>query len=145
MPGESAFFEGLSSFKNYKARSITSITGSLAFGTRLSKTNLNMDHLDHVLPGETVTLAEMEGPGEITHIWFTLASEEPGWPRKVMLRMFWDGEKTPSVEAPIGDFFGLGHGMVYRYRIVAADYRAPGMIDAPMMPAAPASTEAQSQ
>ncbi len=105
----------LPSFKSYKARSITSITGPLAFGTRLSKTNLNQDRLQNVAPGETVTLAEMTGPGEITHMWFTVMSSEAHWPRKVMLRIYWDGEDHPSVEAPVGDFFGLGHGIIYPY------------------------------
>ena len=95
----------LPSFKSYRARSITSITGPLAFGTRLSKTNLNKDRLENVAPGETVTLAEMPGPGEITHIWFTVHSQEDYWPRKVMLRIYWDGQERPSVETPLCDFF----------------------------------------
>jgi hypothetical protein len=109
------FFSNLASFKNYKARSITSITGPSAFGDRLSKTNPNLDRLTFVKPRETVVLAEMEGPGEIVHFWCTIYSDDPYWPRKVMLRMYWDGEDNPSVECPIGDFFGLGHGMQYSY------------------------------
>ena len=61
--------------------------------------------------GETVTIFDEAGPGEIRHIWTTL----PNWSeayhlKKVVLRMYWDGETSPSVEAPIGDFFGLGLG-----------------------------------
>ena len=107
--------DDLAVLKNYKARSITSLTGPDAFGNRLSKTNPNQDRLENIVPGETVTLAEMDGPGEITHMWFTVYSKEPNWPRKLMFKMFWDGEDSPSVEAPIGDFFGLGHGMLYHY------------------------------
>ena len=62
-------------------------------------------------PGGTLTLAEVSGPGEIAHIWFTISDRERGYPRLLMLRMYWDGEKTPSVECPVGDFFGIGHGM----------------------------------
>ena len=109
------FLASLPSFKAYKARSITSITGPLAFGSRLSKTNLNADRLENIAPGETVMLAEMNGPGEITRIWFTISSYEAYWPRKLMLKIYWDGEENPSVESPIGDFFGLGHGMLYPY------------------------------
>ncbi|MBI5822260.1 MAG: DUF2961 domain-containing protein [Verrucomicrobia bacterium] len=62
-------------------------------------------------PGGTLTLAEVSGPGEIAHIWFTISDRERGYPRLLTLRMYWDGEKTPSVECPVGDFFGIGHGM----------------------------------
>jgi len=61
-------------------------------------------------PGETRVMAEIEGAGAITHIWSTIASKEEGHLKKLVLRMYWDGEDTPSVEAPIGDFFGLVHG-----------------------------------
>jgi hypothetical protein len=61
-------------------------------------------------PGKTAVLAEIEGPGAIHHIWTTIAAE-PFYGRKIVLRIYWDGEKSPSVEAPIGDFFGVGHGL----------------------------------
>jgi hypothetical protein len=73
------------------------------------RTGGNDDRLN-ISPGETVTLAEIEGPGAIHHIWVTIAAE-PFYGRKIILRMYWDGEITPSVEAPIGDFFGVGHGL----------------------------------
>ncbi|MCG3199683.1 MAG: hypothetical protein GHCLOJNM_04207 [bacterium] len=63
-----------------------------------------------VEPGGTLVLAELEGPGEITHIWTTVGSFDPFYGRSLILRMYWDGAEHPSVEAPIGDFFGLGHG-----------------------------------
>jgi hypothetical protein len=61
--------------------------------------------------GETTTLAEIAGAGSITHIWFTIASEDRYYLRHLVLRMYWDGEETPSVEAPVGDFFNVGHGI----------------------------------
>jgi hypothetical protein len=58
------------------------------------------------IPGKsTVTLAEIEGPGAIQHIWNTA---HPDWWRRLVLRMYWDGEETPSVETPLGDFFCSG-------------------------------------
>ena len=63
-----------------------------------------------VAPGDTFTVMDAEGPGTISHIWFTLADKEPYHLKKIVLRLYWDGEETPSVEAPIGDFFGLGLG-----------------------------------
>lgn len=61
--------------------------------------------------GETATLAEIAGAGAITHIWCTIACDDPLHLRKLVLRMYWDGEEHPSVESPIGDFFGLGHAL----------------------------------
>ncbi|MCC6144750.1 MAG: DUF2961 domain-containing protein [Candidatus Hydrogenedentes bacterium] len=60
--------------------------------------------------GETLTIADLEGPGMITHIWNTIAPGERGYAKLVVVRMYWDGEETPSVEAPLGDFFVIGHG-----------------------------------
>ena len=61
-------------------------------------------------PGATLTVLDEAGPGVITHVWFTLADDEMYHLKKIVLRMYWDGEATPSVEAPLGDFFGLGLG-----------------------------------
>jgi D-arabinan exo alpha-(1,3)/(1,5)-arabinofuranosidase (non-reducing end) len=66
--------------------------------------------------GETLTVLEESGPGVITHIWFTIASPENAHLKKLVLRMFWDNETTPSVETPIGDFFGLGLGDYFMYQ-----------------------------
>lgn len=68
-----------------------------------------------IKPGDTRTIAEMNGPGIIKHIWITIASNEPQHLKKIILRMYWDDETTPSVEAPIGDFFGLGLGKYFLY------------------------------
>ena len=73
------------------------------------RTGGNDDRLN-IPPGETVTLAEITGPGAVHHIWVTI-SAEPFYGRKIVLRMYWDGEESASVEAPIGDFFGVGHGL----------------------------------
>jgi len=65
-------------------------------------------------PGQALTIAAIEGAGCIKHIWTTMSSPDPYFARKVMLRMWWDGEpvETPSVQVPIGDFFGIGHAIV---------------------------------
>lgn len=71
-----------------------------------------------IRPGETATLAEIAGAGDINHIWmapgFDLMENTPGRAepeilRKLVLRMYWDGELEPSVFVPLGDFFGAGH------------------------------------
>ena len=59
-----------------------------------------------VKAGETVTLMDVDGPGVIQHIWLVA---DPAKGRSHIIRFYWDGEETPSVEVPLGDFFCLGH------------------------------------
>ena len=61
--------------------------------------------------GEKRVLADIQGAGCIKHIWMTLGLPAEDYCRRIVLRMYWDGHPEPSVECPIGDFFGLGHGM----------------------------------
>jgi hypothetical protein len=68
-----------------------------------------------IAPGATATILDEAGPGIITHVWFTIASPENLHLKKLVLRMYWDDEATPSVEKPIGDFFGLGLGEYFLY------------------------------
>jgi hypothetical protein len=68
-----------------------------------------------VAPGETLVLADMRGPGCVRHIWVTTMSREDAYLRRSVLRMFWDGARSPCVEVPLGDFFGVGHGMMVDY------------------------------
>ena len=56
--------------------------------------------------GQTVTLAEITGPGAIQHIWMTPTGN---W-RFSVIRFYWDDETEPSIECPVGDFFGMGWG-----------------------------------
>ena len=68
-----------------------------------------------IKPGETRVLGEVQGPGIITHIWFTIATADRYHLKSLVLRMYWDGETLPAVESPIGDFFGLGLGEYFMY------------------------------
>jgi hypothetical protein len=74
------------------------------------------DDSRQIATGETLTLLDEAGPGQISHIWVTIASDDPHHLKALVLRMYWDGEATPSVEAPIGDFFGLGLGEYFLYQ-----------------------------
>src|SRR6187402_1978921 len=56
-----------------------------------------------IKPGETITIAEITGPGAIQHIWMTPTGN---W-RFSIIRFYWDDETTPSIEVPVGDFFGM--------------------------------------
>ncbi len=58
------------------------------------------------LPKKSTTIVmDVKGPGVIQHIWITL---DPKFYRDVIVRMYWDGEKIPSVESPVGDLFCNG-------------------------------------
>ena len=73
------------------------------------------DDFAKIAPGNTITLLDDTGPGIITHIWMTIASPEKYHLKKLVLRMYWDGEASASVEAPVGDFFGLGLGDYFQF------------------------------
>jgi len=95
----------LSKPKNYRLRRSSSY----------DRTGGNAD-ARQVAPGDTITVFDEAGPGQISHIWFTIADKEEKHLKKIVLRAYWDGETTPSIEAPIGDFFGLGHGDYFLYQ-----------------------------
>lgn len=69
----------------------------------------------YVEPHETLTLASLTGSGIIRHIWCTLSSKDADILCKAVLRMYWDGEESPSVEVPLGDFFGIGMGLTRNF------------------------------
>jgi hypothetical protein len=79
------------------------------------RTGGNADYRE-LAPGGTLTLLDADGPGEVTHVWMTIASREMFHLKKLVLRMYWDGEAMPSVETPVGDFFGLGLGDYFLYQ-----------------------------
>lgn len=59
--------------------------------------------------GETLVLLDEKGPGMVTHIWHTIASYDVFHGRSLSLRIYYDGNEQPSVQTPLGDFFGIGH------------------------------------
>jgi hypothetical protein len=65
--------------------------------------------------GATREVFNATGPGVITHIWFTIAARSDHHLKEIVLRGYWDGNDKPSVEAPIGDFFGLNLGQYVIY------------------------------
>ncbi len=62
-----------------------------------------------IAKGQTVTLADIRGRGTIRHIWMTTYRRVDAL-RGAVIRGYWDGQEHPSVEAPLGDFFGFAHG-----------------------------------
>ncbi len=95
----------LSRLRSYKSRRSSS----------WDRTGGNADAVP-VEGGQTATLLDVTGAGVITHIWFTISSDDRHHLKNLVLRAWWDGESTPSVEVPIGDFFGLGLGEYFTYQ-----------------------------
>ncbi len=81
-----------------------------------NRSGANRDRYEDIQPGETLTLFDVEGAGIINHIWITI-SPPPGELSRndIILRMWWDGEEEPSVEVPIGPFFGQGWEESYEF------------------------------
>lgn len=93
--------ESLPRLKEYRLRQISS--GDTTGG--------NNDFIA-IPPGATVVIADVKGPAEIVSLWCTVASPDKQYLRRTLLRFSWDGEASPSVEVPLGDFFGTG----FRYK-----------------------------
>lgn len=90
----------LARMKAYSAHRVSS-------GNRFVNSN---DDSKRIMPGETFVMADLKGPGVVNHIWLTVADNEFAWQRLLRLRVYYDGKKTPSIDVPLGDFFGVGHG-----------------------------------
>ena len=91
----------------------------------------NKDRPDRIEAGQTHVLADLEGPGVITHIWMTFLHEPHFWVtdgaanhQEMLLRIYWDGREKPDVEVPVGDFFGCCFGKrmeLISYPVVVED------------------------
>ncbi|HZT33909.1 MAG TPA: glycoside hydrolase family 172 protein [Bryobacteraceae bacterium] len=69
-----------------------------------------------IKPGDSIDVFHSPGPGVISHIWFTIAAQSMNHLKEVVIRMYWDGNAKPSVEVPVGDFFGLNLGQYFIYQ-----------------------------
>jgi len=105
----------LSTLTNYESRSISAenVRGEKGKGGMALESNVDAParHLGQgwkvapayqIAPGEVYEVADIDGPGAIRHIWMTVGTERN---RKLILRMYWEGSDTPSVEVPLCDFF----------------------------------------
>ncbi|MEP6915899.1 MAG: DUF2961 domain-containing protein, partial [Acidobacteriota bacterium] len=84
------------------------------------KTGGNSDRWP-IAAGAVQEVFNATGPGVITHIWFTIAARGGDHLKELVLRGYWDGNAKPSVEVPIGDFFGLN---LNAYQIYQSAYLA---------------------
>ena len=96
--------EGLPTLKDFESHRITSA----------DPTGGN-DDFRVLEPGGTLVLADIKGPGCIVHFRDNITSREPHHLKFHILRAYWDGEAEPSVEAPVGDFFGVGFGFTEKF------------------------------
>ncbi len=76
--------------------------------------------------GEELTIADLEGPGVITHIWCTIGTLDLFHGRTHVLRVYYDGAEHPSVQVPLGDFFGVGHAAWEDYESAVAVVSSEG-------------------
>ena len=76
----------------------------------------NSDNIRNIAAGEKRVIFDVKGAGIINHIWFTISPEPDKLSRNdIILRMYWDGNEYPSVESPIGPFFGQGWNDQYEF------------------------------
>ncbi|MDR1162068.1 MAG: DUF2961 domain-containing protein, partial [Tannerellaceae bacterium] len=122
------FFFGLLFYLNDADGQVSNLTGEMydlakmkngVRNRRISsydQTGNNGDRLTAIKPGETRTIAEISGAGIINHIWITIAPSPERLSRNdIILKMYWDNKSYPSVESPIGPFFGQGWNEQYNY------------------------------
>ena len=69
-------------------------------------------------PGQTYTLCDIKGPGVIRHVWITVRKSVETL-QGIVVRAYWDGQEHPSIEAPLGPFFGIMHGEIGAYQSAA--------------------------
>jgi len=113
--------EGLAALRDFESHRITS-----------AEPSGGNEDFRVLAPGQTLVLAEVKGPGCIVHFRDNITSHEPYHLRYHILRAWWDGEPEPSVEVPVGDFFGVGFGFTEKFSsaLLCIDQR-PGKLTDP--------------
>ncbi|MBN1999163.1 DUF2961 domain-containing protein [candidate division KSB1 bacterium] len=98
----------------------------------------NNDRFEHIEDGEIRELFNVSGAGYINHIWITIAPTPERLSRNdIILRMYWDGNEFPSVESPIGPFFGQGWDEAYNFSslpLAVGPVNGRGMVSYWIMP-----------
>lgn len=83
------------------------LAGTFLHVSSTDTTGGNRDYVQ-IAPGDSAVLLDLDGAGVIRRLWLTVASDDPDYLRRMAVRMYWDGETNPSVDVPLGDFFGDG-------------------------------------
>ncbi|MCX6250001.1 MAG: DUF2961 domain-containing protein [Bacteroidetes bacterium] len=71
-----------------------------------------------IAAGKTTTILDAQGPGIITRVWFAIESKDPDFLRRIVFKVYWDNEDDPSINTPLGDFFGCG----FKYKPYSTSY-----------------------
>src|SRR5579862_4327882 len=103
--GDYRFLPSYARAQNYKSLKQSSF----------DRTGGNKDYWP-MAPGATQEVFNASGPGVISHIWFTIAADSPNHLKETVIRAYWDGNAKPSIEVPVGDFFGLNLGQYFVYQ-----------------------------
>jgi len=103
--GDARFLPGYARAQNYKSLKQSSY----------DRTGGNADAWP-IEAGATKEIFNSEGPGVISHIWFTIAADSVNHLKEIVIRAYWDGNAKPSIEVPVGDFFGLNLGQYFIYQ-----------------------------
>ncbi len=113
-----ACFSGYSQYPGNEMIEMSKIQSGLK-SKRVSsydRSGKNRDFLVNIKDGEKAVLFDVKGAGIINHIWITIAPSPDLLSRNdIILRIYWDGNPYPSVESPIGPFFGQGWNEQYNY------------------------------
>ncbi|WP_100010009.1 glycoside hydrolase family 172 protein [Lentibacillus sediminis] len=107
--------------KNLKSRAATAENkqAKVGAGGQANNGRKGSPCIESFKQGETHVLLDTNGPGMVRHIWFTIQPGNIQHMRNIIIRMYWDGQDHPSVEVPLGDFFGIAHG---RQRNLVTEY-----------------------
>jgi hypothetical protein len=100
-------------FKGSTISSFENINGQKGEG---GKTNLSAkgNAFEDLKAGQSKTLLDIKGAGIIQRMWFTVRDRSPEMMRSMRIRIYWDGDTKPAVDAPFGDFFGYGLSKVVK-------------------------------
>jgi len=103
--------------ENFNSSTISSfenLNGIEGEGGKTNKTAKG-NAFEDLKSGQSKVLLEVEGPGIIQRMWFTVRDRSPEVMRSIRFRIYWDGEAKPAVDVPFGDFFGYGLSKVVKY------------------------------
>lgn len=102
---------------NFHSSSISSFENLNGMKGEGGKTNQTAkgNAFEDLKSGQSKILLEVEGPGMIQRMWFTVRDRSPEMMRSIRLRIYWDGEPRPAVDVPFGDFFGYGLSEVVKF------------------------------
>ncbi len=102
------------SFESSSISSFENLNGVKGAGGK-SNQSAKGNAFEELKSNQSKTLLDIDGPGIIQRMWFTIRDRSPEMLRAIRLRIYWDGETKPAVDVPFGDFFGYGLSEVVKF------------------------------